>query len=273
MREGQFPAFERPRLFDGRDSRPALMKFWCPILLFLIAVELLQPPVNWARLFLAAWFALAAVFFFTMPVIFATPRNLQYRRFLRWHTINYHEILECKRSVVPLLGYVKLKRFVPPWGRLYFVFHTPSAPFLGRSEQEIVLRYIRNKMAGADAGTEPEPKTAPSAAEVEEKGSVGKCLLWAFLAFIWAVFLRVYLGLGIPLPNQPSASDSVLYRWAVSWWQFGARVLDWPYNVVVVLSIFALIMAWRYKRKAWGAAAALGFFLGELVARVLERLP
>lgn len=175
------PAFEMPRLFGGRDSRPALLKLWCPFLLWLSAV-LLYAAAKPAGLVVLGIFATAGLFLFTMALIMPTDRDLRYRRFVRWHTIGYREIVECKRSFFPLLGYLKLNRFVPPWGRLYFVFYTPSEPFLGRSAQREIVQYVQDKMAG-----KPQPETLGAteihspAATPEKEGSVSLCALWVVL--------------------------------------------------------------------------------------------
>lgn len=44
--------------------------------------------------------------------------DLQYRRFMRWQSIDKGAV----RSFGPFpLGYLRLGRFVPPWGRIWFV--------------------------------------------------------------------------------------------------------------------------------------------------------
>ena len=167
----------------------------------------------------------------------------------------------------------KLKRFLPPWGRLYFVFYTPSAPFFGRAEQEAILEHIQDKIAGrAEAGTAIETKSEVTAAGPEADGPLRLCASWALLGFVWALFLRMVLGFRPTIPT-PSvfAHENILYRLGLALWRFGAHLLDWPYNFVVVLAISAVIVASRYRRAAWGPAAALGFFLGELLVRFIHR--
>ena len=97
MMERQSPGIEKPRLFDERDSGPALLKLWFPFLLSLIVIELCQPPLNPGSLVLSGLFATAVLFLLTLALIMPGDRNLRYRRFIRWHTINYEEIIECER--------------------------------------------------------------------------------------------------------------------------------------------------------------------------------
>jgi len=264
--------FERPHLFDSRDSRPTILKVGFPIVLWLPLVFEFNQPQKPGGIVLLGLMAALGLFFFTLALIMPSDHHLEYRRFIRWNKISYNEILVCKRSIIPMVGYVKLRQFVPPWGKLYFVFYTPSAPFLGGSEQELMVQYVRDKMAGRsdeNAGVETSAEITTPA--MEEKGSVARCALWALLGFVWALFLRVWLNLGIMPPPAP-AGGNVLYGWVVSFWRFGASLLDWPYNLAVVVALLTLVLAWRYRRKAWGAAAALGFFLGVLLGRALQRL-
>src|SRR5207302_9591978 len=148
------PKFEKPRLFDPRDSRPTIVKLGFPLMLWLGVFGLYHPPEKPGGLILLGLLALLSLFFFTLALIVPTDRYLEYKRFIQWRTISYKEVSKCGRSVFPLVGYIKLKRFLPPWGRLYFVFYTPSAPFFGRAEQEAILEHIQDKIAGrAEAGT------------------------------------------------------------------------------------------------------------------------
>ena len=271
--EHRSPKFEKPRLFDPRDSRPTIVKLGFPLMLWLGVFGLYHPPEKPGGLILLGLLALLSLFFLTLALIVPTDRYLEYKRFIQWRTISYKEVSKCGRSIFPLVGYIKLKRFLPPWGRLYFVFYTPSAPFFGRAEQEAILEHIQDKIAGrAEAGTAIETKSEVTATGPKAEGPLRLCALWALLGFVWALFLRMVLGFRPTIPT-PSvfAHENILYRLGLALWRFGAHLLDWPYNFVVVLAISAVIVASRYRRAAWGPAAALGFFLGELLVRFIHR--
>jgi len=45
--------------------------------------------------------------------------RLMYRRFFRWKSIDYSEIARCKTFWI--LGYIKPKQYIFPWGGMYFV--------------------------------------------------------------------------------------------------------------------------------------------------------
>lgn len=270
MMEHKLPDIQRPRLFGSRDSRPALLKLWFPLLLWLIAIESFEPNGPAGGFVLVALFAMAGFFLFTLAVIMPTNDNLQYRRFIRWHTINYDEIVECNRSILPVVGYLKLKQFLSPWGKLYFVFSTPSAPFFGRSEQGKVLIYIQDKMAGkVEESASPEENTKTGTSDREGHASMKVCALWAVLGFGWVVLLRLALGFQTAIPTPSVFShENMLYRLGLAWWKLGTQLLDWPVNLFVVLVLFVVLTtAIKFRRAAWGLAVALGFFLGELFVR------
>jgi len=229
--------------------------------------------VRPAGLVLLGLFAIAGLFLFTLALIMPTDGALRYRRFIKWHTIEYQEIVQCKRSLFPLVGYMKLNRFLPPWGRLYFVFHTPSEPFFGRSAQKAIVQYIQDKMAGkAGLDTRGETKIEVHVAAPEKKGSLPVCALWALLGFVWVLFVRLVLDFQHTIPT-PSvfAHENILYSLGLALWRLGTQLLDWPYNILVILAILALILASRFRRSGWAPAAALGFFVSELLVRFLRR--
>jgi len=181
------------------------VKLGFPLMLWFGVLGLYHPPEKPGGLILLGLLALLSLFFFTLALIVPTDRYLEYKRFIQWRTISYKEVSKCGRSVFPLVGYIKLKRFLPPWGRLYFVFYTPSAPFFGRAEQEAILEHIQDKIAGraeagtaeagrAEAGTAIETKSEVTAAGPEADGPLRLCASWALLGFVWALFLRMVLG-------------------------------------------------------------------------------
>ena len=81
--------------------------------------------------FLAVLLLVGGLFLTTIATVRPEGNVLRYRRFLftPWQSIAYSEIRECGSDWV--LGYLKLRRFAFPWGRLYFF--RPFAPFSGHS--------------------------------------------------------------------------------------------------------------------------------------------
>ena len=59
--------------------------------------------------------------YLTAAKIKASNNTLTYLIFATWRQIPYAEVTSVGWSIFPGLGYVKLRTFLPPWGKLYFV--------------------------------------------------------------------------------------------------------------------------------------------------------
>jgi hypothetical protein len=84
------------------------------------------------------------IFFLTIAHVEIEETGLKYRRFSRWHAVGYGEIEACGEN--SRLGYVKLRRYVFPWGKLYFVLPNASESLLGKDTR--LLTSIRDKVNG-----------------------------------------------------------------------------------------------------------------------------
>src|SRR2546426_3718528 len=70
--EHRSPKFEKPRLFDPRDSRPTIVKLGFPLMLWLGVFGLYHPPEKPGGLILLGLLALLSLFFFTLALIVPT---------------------------------------------------------------------------------------------------------------------------------------------------------------------------------------------------------
>jgi hypothetical protein len=68
---------------------------------------------------------------------------LSYRRFGGWRTIDRREVIASGVVWPPFIAYVRLNRFVPPWGRLYFVPDTNEEPNPFRRGIHPILRHLQ----------------------------------------------------------------------------------------------------------------------------------
>ena len=86
------------------------------------------------------FFVLGAFF---LSVVSVQPGNkeLRYHRWLRWHEVSYSEIAECGESWV--YGYIRLRHYVFPWRRIYFVRANASDSLLGVDKS--IISTIRSK--------------------------------------------------------------------------------------------------------------------------------
>jgi hypothetical protein len=121
-----------------------LFKYWLAFMTALAAAlfarDLAAYPANLIPFGLLVFWAL---FLFTAAEVKAHEKTLEYRRFWAWKQISYDQIGQCAASWIPGLGYVRLGRFVPPWGKLYFV---TARPAFGGSPREL-MEFINERRA------------------------------------------------------------------------------------------------------------------------------
>jgi hypothetical protein len=70
----------------------------------------------------------AALFGASLAIVEVRGGVLRYRRLFRWKTIPKDDIVSARIVWGPFIGSMRLKRFVFPWGRLYFVLDANSDP-------------------------------------------------------------------------------------------------------------------------------------------------
>jgi len=130
----------------GRSPRTIVLigKVWLPLLgaLGLVTIFWGSSTVQW--LFTIPFLAMLA-FFFTAAEIEVGEKSLRYRRFFRWKQIPYEAVLDASNSWFLLFPYVKLKYFLPPWGKLYYF--SPAIP-LGVRSGATIGSLIRDRLSG-----------------------------------------------------------------------------------------------------------------------------
>ena len=67
--------------------------------------------------------------------------KLMYRRFFQWKCREYSEIARC--NTFWILGYIKAKRYIFPWGRIYFVL--PRDTQYDYRWDRNIISFIRDK--------------------------------------------------------------------------------------------------------------------------------
>src|SRR5579883_2047521 len=67
--------------------------------------------------------SIVSFFFFSAALVKPGEKAVRFRYFyfMPWRQIPYSDIVDCRVSWVPGLGVIKLRRFILPWGKLYFV--------------------------------------------------------------------------------------------------------------------------------------------------------
>lgn len=207
-----------------------------------------------ARIPFVAVLAIAGIFCLTAAEVQTEENALKYRRFLVWKQVTYDEICECQDSFLPGFAYVRLVRFVWPWGRLYFVTARPA--FTGNPKELAVN--INSRRAGTWI---PERTNDGN----ESNKGLWLCVVMAFVgvayAFLWSIFVPGYL--------RPRSWEGFPPWVAVpmSLWQ---RAMTWPWAIGTIIVLMIVILRLNFKGRAWILAAVSGVLLGNMLVRLIR---
>jgi hypothetical protein len=116
----------KPRFFALGDARPLVVKFLIPAILILGSFPILRATAKPLGIVLGALIGILGVTYFVITsLVRAEVDCLYYRRFFEWRRLEYAHVLSCGRSAFLPLCYIKLRRFEPPLGKIYFVLYSP----------------------------------------------------------------------------------------------------------------------------------------------------
>lgn len=137
-----------PRFLALDDQRPFIAKLGIPGLLVVADVQMFRSATKPAAIVLAVLVGLCAITQFAIVGLVKPERDcLHYRRFLRWNRLEYADIMKCGHSIIPVLHYLKLKRYTRLLGKLYFIPYSPG-PVFGRTERDHkLIEHIRQRIA------------------------------------------------------------------------------------------------------------------------------
>jgi hypothetical protein len=132
-------------MLRSHPSNVWVLKYYAPVILFGGTFIFWSVGFRWAQLIVLIPLILGIFFCASLAVLQIPDGRIRYRRLLRWRKLSYDEIVECGTSwVMPGIGYVRLKRYLFPWGKLYFVLDENERIFEHGTHP--LLRYIQDRM-------------------------------------------------------------------------------------------------------------------------------
>jgi hypothetical protein len=239
------------------DSTSALVvKYWIPAVL-LVGVGLLSSGAKHAAVLALPVIALA---FFGLCAAEIKPgdADLQYRRFLKWKHVPYAQISECRVSWVPAMGYIRTLRFVPPWGKIYFVLDGPTLEWAMPGGQTRITAFINARR------TEPGHEAVNRHDRMRPTGLI-HCGLAAGVGALSSLFGQALFP-GFGAPWNPTGLPHELQVWQ----QALERATQWPWALVLCALLLAGIFWLRFKDRAWILAFGLGAVLASAAVNVLR---
>ncbi len=91
--------------------------------------------------FICLGFIILGAFFLSVARVKPEKEVLKYRIWFRWHTVSYSEILECDATWV--FGYIKIRRYLLPWGKIYFARPQAADSLFGWDKE--IISSIRSR--------------------------------------------------------------------------------------------------------------------------------
>src|SRR5215475_14135173 len=131
-------------MLRSHPSSVFVLKYYAPLIFFGGTFVFWSVGFRWAQMIILVPLILAILFCASLAVLEIPDGTVRYRRLFRWTTVPYDEIVESGTSwAVAGIAYLRLKRFVFPWGKLYFVLDRNEKVFGGGAYP--LLRYIQKR--------------------------------------------------------------------------------------------------------------------------------
>jgi hypothetical protein len=199
--------------------------------------------LTW-RLVLSLPFLIAAFFGISLARLDLRGSDLYYARLFKWKKIPDDEIIGGKVEWPPVIGSVRLKRFMFPWGRLYFVLDQNLKMNPLHRGDYALLSFLRGK-------TVRQEHCSSNLITAENQlywlKPVITGLLGALISFI--------LQISLPRPNPRSVLERPIAPSQPSWYSVPLnlmRLMNRPPVVVALFVIFIFLAVYKRRRPdAW----------------------
>ena len=206
-----------------------LLKVVGPAFCVVVSLSLISRYFSGWNLLNASLFLIAAWFGASLAIVEVRGDVLRYRRLFKWTIIPEGDIVSA-RVVCGGVGSMRLKRFVFPWGRLYFVLDANSEPNPFRKEEFPLLRYMRK---------EPIREAAPESATRAKLRQVIAAVAGALAGLLYMRFSRP-----APQERSPIAVIEIVFQIYHLLEKFGVGY--------IFFVVFTLLAIYRYRRRdAW----------------------
>ncbi len=264
-----------PKFVAVDDLRPLGAKVLIPAMLILSGILLgAAPTTRPLGVVLSGVIVLLGVMqFVVVGLVKPTEECLFYRRFLKWRRIEYGDIVKCGRPLFPLfwgLHYLRLRNFEPPLGRLYFVQYHPARPFSQYELDQEMIEQIRERIAVKDLSLRDLSAENLGKQTSSTQLGIKACAISAILSMLTVLFLRVLLSWpGSDFPPKLVPGQGITYRALIYSSLLCVRLLDWPFNLIAIVVLFAGIAALRFRGYAAFLSIILGAMFGGIAARWL----
>jgi hypothetical protein len=235
-------------------------KFWAPLLCIAASVLVFGEDFLTTRFLLAIPLLIAALFGVSLAILEVRDGVLRYRRLFKWATIPADEIVGARLEWPPVIGSIRLKRFLFPWGRLYFILDksTESSPFR-RGEFPLVRHLNREELHKEGQSSVQSSKSDSSNFRLPLVACIG--ILTSLMILYLTPGDLLHGSLPKPTSDMPALSKALFH------------FVGWLHMSVVQVAglVFMVFLAVRRRDRAeaWLYAFLSGFALTLIAVRLL----
>lgn len=234
-------------LYQSSSSNVWLLKFWAPLFWLIWTVALFKDDVFSIRVIACIPLVLAFLFHTLLAAVRIRGGRIEYRQFLQWKPLPPTDVISSGVIWPPFIGFLRLRKWTPPWGRLFFILDPDSAGRSSRRDGLGILGHLRQKQ-------QPTVDLARPGKNVS--GVRYGRLILAGSCGVAASFMRVYLSQTVaPSTMEPSKYSSPMVESAT-------RVLAYagsPQLAIPLLIGFVLLTVFfRRRSSAWSFAFLAG---------------
>lgn len=231
-------------------------KFYVPMILIAFSIGMLYGGFTSRRLLVICPALVAAFFFLSVADLKVADGVLRYRRFLKWMPIESGEVRSSGVAWPGVIGYIRLHRYLVPWGKLYFVLDEPPL----RGGNSALLACLESRKHSEDHGSPLPPKARLSNLRLYLASSVG--VLTSLMVFYLTPQNLLQDGLPRSTTGMP-ALFKALFQFA-GWFHTSAAQ-------IIGIAVMALLAVTRRNRpEAWWYAFLSGFAVAVIVVRLLS---
>ncbi len=232
---------------NGSTSMRSVFKFMMPAMgTFMVIVLLYGNPIKiWAIVPV-----LLIALYFTAAELRVEGKHIYYRRAFSWRKLP-DDITDAHCSLFPVLGCIKFRHFVPPWGRLYYIVEFDEGtfiPFRKTAFMQTMLSppYMRQETI------KPRPDENDSAEKMNERTR---------LTWVLSSIAGLMVGILIPVPWQHETPFVISDTFT--------RFLLIQRNYIFLVLCAAILIGLIIRFRARGFASVwLAFLIGIIVSHL-----
>lgn len=231
-----------------------LTRLWSPLIFGGGAILIMGN--NWRGLWVLWPFILWAIFLLSLAEVRVEPDSLRYRRLFKWRKVTYDEITRCGAAWPPFMGFLGLRSFVLPWGRLYFVLDGSLYDNPFRQPDSEIIRLVDARVSELGPARSSREPTEASTTATRMRSCLIACGVGALVSFMVLLLFPEQAGF------YPSESEWP--RWLVIYYRTKEIIFRWPLNLVA-FALLAFAAARSRQRSGWVFAFMAGLLLPSLV--------